>query len=159
MAKHRAARPLRRIVPALIALALAGAVAVAFPATASSPSNVGQLNLVKQNSVEKFNCHFDVSSVDNANGTVTGTMQGNAFPVSLLGYFTIAHNTVNCVLADSTGTVPLDSLSGTANKPSVHVDGNTVTVPYDPAGYTLCGSATAVLNNGSSSTVSGCIHS
>jgi hypothetical protein len=55
--------------------------------------------------------------------------------------------------------VPLDSLSGTANKPSVHVDGNTVTVPYDVNGYELCGSGSAVLNNGSTSTVAGCIHS
>jgi hypothetical protein len=159
MAKHRAARSLRRIVPALIALAFAGAVTAALPASASSPSTVGQLNLVKQNTVVKFNCHFDVQRVDNANGVVVGTMQGNAFPVSLFGYFTIAHTTVSCVLLDSSGLVALDSLSGTANKPTVNVDGNTVTVPYDPAGYTLCGAATAVQNNGHSSTALGCVHS
>ena len=159
MAKHRAARSLRRIVPALIALAFAGAVATAAPALASSPSNVGQLNLVKQNNVIKFNCHFDVQRVDNANGVVVGTLQGNAFPVSLLGYFTIAHTTVNCVLSNSAGNVAFDSLSGSANKPTVNVNGNTVSVPYDPAGYTLCGAGTAVLNNGSTSTAVGCVHS
>ena len=159
MAKHRAARPLVRIVPVLIALASAAAMAVALPAGASSPSTVGQLNLVRQNSVEKFNCHFDVSSVDNANGLVTGSMAGNAFPASLGGYFTIAHNSVNCVLLDSTGTVALDSISATANKPTVFSNSTTVTVPYDVNGYTLCGAATAVLNNGHSSTVAGCVHS
>jgi hypothetical protein len=159
MAKHRAARSLRRIVPALAALALAGSVAAAAPALGASPSNVGQLNLVKQNSVEKFNCHFDVQRVDNANGIVTGSLAGNAFPASLLGYLTIAHQSVNCVLADSSGTVALASISATSNKPSVNSNSTTVAVPYDPAGFTLCGAATAVQNNGHSSTVIGCVHS
>jgi hypothetical protein len=159
MAKHRAARSLRRVVPALIGLALAGSMSVAVPSLASSPSTVGQLNLVAQNKIEKFNCHFDVQSVDNANGVVTGTLAGNAFPASLGGYFTIAHNSVNCLLANSNATVTLASISATANKPTVFSNTTTVVVPYDPSGYTLCGAATAVLNNGSSSTAAGCVHS
>jgi hypothetical protein len=140
-------------------MAFAGAVALALPAGATSPSNVGQLNLVKQNNVEKFNCHFDVQRVDNAAGTVTGTMAGNAFPASLIGYFTIAHNSVNCVLSDGSGNVALSSISATSNKPTVNSNSTTVVVPYDPAGYLLCGAATAVLNNGASSTAAGCVHS
>lgn len=159
MAKHRAARSLRRIVPAFLALAFASAMAVAIPASASSPSTVAQLRLVKQNNVEKFNCEFDVQRVDNANGLVTGTMQGNAFPASLGGYFTFAHNTVNCVLLDGAGNVVYDAINATANKPQVNSGAISVTVPYDLGGYTLCGAATAVLNNGSSSTVAGCAHS
>jgi hypothetical protein len=159
MAKHRAARSLRRIVPALIALAFAGAVAAAVPATANSPSTVAQLRLVKQNTVEKFNCEFDVQRVDNVNGVVTGTMQGNAFPASLGGYFTFAHNSVNCRLLSGSGLVQYDAISASANKPQVNSGAITVVVPYDLGGYTLCGAATAVLNNGNSSTVAGCVHS
>ncbi len=159
MANHRAARSLRRVVPALIALAFAGSMAIALPASGASPSNVGQLNLVKQNSVEKFNCHFDVQKVDNANGVVLGTLAGNAFPASLFGYFTIAHQSVNCVLGNSNGTTNLAAISATSNRPTVNSNSTTVTVPYDPSGYTLCGAATAVLNNGASSTVLGCVHS
>ena len=160
MAKHRAARPLRRIVPALIALAFAGAVAAAIPASANSPTTFTQLHLVKQNSIVKFNCNFDVQRVDNVNGVVTGTIQGNVFPSSLLGYFNIAHSTVHCDLLNSTGTVDLSGdISGSADKPRATTGTVTVVVPYDVNGYTLCGAGTAVQNNGNTSSVAGCVHS
>jgi hypothetical protein len=160
MAKHRAARSLRRIVPALIALAFAAALAGAIPASANSPSTFSQLHLVGQNSVVKFNCNFDVQRVDNVNGTVTGTIQGNAFPASLLGYFTIAHSTVHCDLLNSAGSVDLSGdITASADGPKVTTNTITVVVPYDVNGYVLCGSGTAVQNNGSTSTAVGCIHS
>jgi hypothetical protein len=71
-----------------------------------------------------------VQRVDQPNGVVTGTMQGNAFPVSLGGYLTIAHNCVNCQLFTASGAL-VANISANADHPNVTTGTTSVVVPYD----------------------------
>jgi hypothetical protein len=143
MAKHRASRPWRRALPLLLAFGLAAALA-AGPAAAST----ARLRVVGQNTIDKFNCQFTVSKVDTVNGTLTGTIAGNAFPSTL--FSSIVRNEIACSLTDGGQTTFLGELDKTAN--SSRVSGSiTLTVPLFSS-YQLCGEAGYTTRNGTSST-------
>ena len=143
MAKHRASRSLRRVVPALLALLLA-ATAIAGPAGAST----ARLRVVGQDTVDKFNCQFTVSKVDTVHGTVTGTIAGSAFPSTL--FTSIVRNEFDCALTDGAQTTFLANIDRNVN--SSRASGSiTVTVPFFTS-YRLCGAAGYTLRNGTTNT-------
>jgi hypothetical protein len=131
-----------RALPLLLALGLAATVA-AGPASAAG----ARLRVVGQDTVDKFNCQFTVSKVDTVHGTITGKINGSAFPATL--FSPIVRNEIVCVLTDGANTVVLAALDKNVNHASVSGSSTIVVALF--SSYQLCGGAGYTTKNGTTS--------
>jgi hypothetical protein len=150
MAKHRVPKPQwRKLLVALTSLVFAAGLAASLPAGATTGPIIGHLTSSGNDGYDQGACSFNVQSVNESAGTVSGQMGGQSGPVSgnLLGYVQIVHNDITCYLYDGSGFTRLYTLHKGADAPSVGTGVVNVTVPRYTQ-YELCGFATYTLRSG-----------